>query len=580
MNQLEAFDESRVRVLLSWGKLYGNAVSESHFVEAVGQLPVGQVLPVLVKFLQFGDAKVPSAYSELDGRISEFFPTDTARRIAGELSEGRHWTFFSQWQLLFAIKLLCTFGSRDAVQVPVTDGQFLKLLLMTNDFYPEGESGPITIEGVVTGLKRTTLRGYSLVMGENPYYLIGRYAELFGRLAAPHNQSNFNSWVDIHAVLSDKLGIQLDTFKAVLFALFSSTVGTSSSDDGSGIPELGYLDPESFFTDTELPQEELNRTLELVSTSPDEIREEHQSKYGDSIGKAVDLGILLRKPVISLTNGSLAGISGQLLIQRYTCGLYWDINDALPSDTEIKPSRQMFQTFFGQLHERYGLDTLRRMKDEQLKAKRQICLFSEQDYATDGGPNPDSLIIETIGSSNTRCTLFEFKVGRPRYMDSIVEADVQSFEKDLSLKIEVGLDQEIGLCRQLLGGQRAVAGLSAPEVSAWFFVIVVTDPFPAMDIFLEPLRNKLAEAPGLGKSKRYGPLILSLKELEQLERLPKRRVSQVLMDWAEGTHRAWPFNTFFAKHTEVRPISHSYVTEWAEDEFRAATKLLGHTVIL
>ena len=358
MNQLEAFDESRVRVLLGRGKLYGNAVSESEFVEALGQLPLGQVLPALVRLLQFGDAKEPPAYSELEGRISELFPTETARWIADELSEGPHWTFFSQWQLLFAIKLLCTFGSRDAGQVPVADDQFLELLLMTNDFYPRGESDPVTIEGVVTGLKRTTLRGYSLVRGENPYYLIGRYAELFGRLVAPDNQSNFNSWVDIHEVLSDKLGIQLDTFKAVLFALFSSTVGTSSSDDGRGIPELGSLDPERFFTDTELPQEGLNRTLELVSTSPDEIREEHQSKYGDSIGNPVDLGTLLRKPVISLTDGSLAGISGQLLIQRYTCGLYWDINDALPSDTDIKPSRQMFQTFFGQLHERYGLDTL------------------------------------------------------------------------------------------------------------------------------------------------------------------------------------------------------------------------------
>ena len=76
----------------------------------------------------------------------------------------------------------------------------------------------------------------------------------------------------------------------------------------------------------------MNRTLELVSTSSDEIRDEHQSKYCDSIGNPVDLGTLLRKPVISLTEGSLAGISGQLLIQRYTCGLYWDINlDAFPA---------------------------------------------------------------------------------------------------------------------------------------------------------------------------------------------------------------------------------------------------------
>ena len=39
----------------------------------------------------------------------------------------------------------------------------------------------------------------------------------------------------------------------------------------------------------------------------------------------------------------------------------------------------------------------------------------------DRGSNPDSLIVETIGSRNTRCTLFEFKVGRPRYKDSIVK---------------------------------------------------------------------------------------------------------------------------------------------------------------
>ena len=580
MSQLEAFDKSRVRVLLTWGSLYGSTLSESEFVEAVGRLPLRQVLPGLVRLFQFADAKEPPAYIALDGRVSELFPSKTGRWIADELSKKSHWTLFSRWQLLFAIKLVCTFGSRDECQMSISNDQFLELLLMTNEFYPKGESGPITIEGVKKDLKRTTLRGYSLIGGENPYYLIGRYSELFGQLAAPENRGEFNSWVDIRAVLSDKLGIQLDTFKAVLFGLFSSTISTSSTDDGKGTLELGCLDPKSFFADAEIPQEELNSTLELVSTSPDEIRDEHRSKYGNGIGNPVDHGILLRKPVIGLSHGRLAGISGQLLIQRYTCGLYWDINDALPNDKSIVPSRQMFQTFFGELHECYGMDTLLRMKDEQLKAKRQISLLLEQDYDTEDGPNPDSLVIERIGSSNTRCTLFEFKVGRPRYMDTIVQANVQAFEEDLSLKIEAGLDQEIGLCRQLLSGQRTVPGLSPPDVSAWIFVIVVTDPFPAMDILLERLKCKLAEARGLGKSKRYGPLILSLKELEQLERLPRRRVSQVLMDWAESTHRAWPFNTYFAKHTEGQAVAHSHVAVLAEEEFKAVTKLLGHPVFL
>ena len=577
MNQLEAFDESRVRVLLSWGMLYGKPASESDLVEAVGRLPLGQALPHLVRLLQFGDASEPPAYGELDDRLNELFPCETARWIAGELSEGPPWIFFSQWQLLFAIKLLCTFGSREAGQVQVTNDQFLKLLLMTNEFYPRGESGPLTVEGVVSGLKRTTLRGYSLVTGESRYYLIGRYAEIFGRLAAPDNQSDFRSWVDIGAVLADKLGIQLDTFKAALFALCGLTVGIG---DSRGAPELDYVNPVTFLADTELPQEGLNRTLELVSISPDEIREDHYSNYGESVGNPVDLGILLRKPVISLAGGRLAGISGQLLIQRYTCGLYWDINDALPNDADKRPNRELFQTFFGELHERYGSDTLQRVRDGQLKEKRKIRLLSEQAYATEGGPNPDALVIETIGSSNTRCTLFEFKVGRPRYMDSIVGADLQSFEEDLSRKIEAGLDQEIGFCRQLLAGERKLPGLSPPVVTAWLFVIVVTDPFPSMDIFLEPLRNKLADAPGLGECKRYGPLVLSLKELEQLERLPKRRVSQLLMDWAEGPHSAWPFNTFYAKHTQGQTIPHSYVAELAEADFRVVTTLLGRPVHL
>ena len=54
-----------------------------------------------------------------------------------------------------------------------------------------------------------------------------------------------------------------------------------------------------------------------------------------------------------------------------------------------------------------------------------------------------------------------------------------------------------------------------------------------MNMFLEPLREKLAASQGLGNGPvLYGPFVLSLMELEQLETLPKRRVSQLLMDWA------------------------------------------------
>ena len=58
----------------------------------------------------------------------------------------------------------------------MTDNQLLKLLLMTNDFYPSGESAIETTEDLVEDIKSTTLQGYSLIQGEHPEFLIARYS--------------------------------------------------------------------------------------------------------------------------------------------------------------------------------------------------------------------------------------------------------------------------------------------------------------------------------------------------------------------------------------------------------------------
>ena len=575
MNQRLLPDERRVNVLLNWEVLYGQTVSETDFVRAINQLPLENLLPPLITLLQYGDANEPVTYRELDRRIPALFPTSVAHLVADRLSQGSHWIFFSKWQLLFAIKLLCVFGAREPVEVRVNDEQFLKFLLQTNGFYSHGESSAATTEDVIEIVQKAILSNYSLMHREPPKNLIGRYGDLFGRLGAPDRQNEFKSWVDIQSVVASELGVQLDVFKAVLFALYSSSIkGSSWPEDGAAYPQLGRLNLEDYLAVMQLPEEAVNRTLELVSTSPDEIREAHRCAYGDSIGNPVDLRILLRNPAIKCPDGSLSGISGQLLIQRYTCGLYWDIHDALPNNGSAKPNRNLFQTFFGELHERYGRDTLLRIKDAQQKAGKKFRFFGEEEYATENGPNPDSLILETIGPGNTRCSLFEFKVGRPRYQESIVEGDIQAFQEDVRIKIEAGLDQEIGFCRQVQGGQRGIPDLLPENITAWLFVIVVTDPFPAMSVLLEPLQKKLAAEPDIGNAKRYGPFILSLGELEQLETLSKSRVSQLFIDWASGPHRDYPFNTFYAYRTKSAPIDNCHVSKLADVELGVVTRTL------
>ena len=451
---------------------------------------------------------------------------------------------------------------------------------MTNGFYPREGSDLNTVEDLEKTVQRLSLLNYTLIQHERPISLIGRYSELFGRLPALGNRDEFDTWVNIQHELQARLGLKLEAFKAVLFILYgSSTTQSSWPSDGRSRPRLGCIVPESYFPKLVAPQVELKRALEVISTSPDQIRDDHLSTYGLCIGNPVDLRLLLRKPAISLPDGKLAGISGQLLIQRYTCGLYWDINDALPEGRTTSPNRRDFHTFFGELHERYGCDILERVKDDQLGAKRKAQLLSERDYLTETGSNPDNLLIETIGRRNRRCTLFEFKVGRPRYKNSILSGDVQAFELDVHRKIEDGLDQEIGFCQQLLSGQRELQDLPPRDITALLFVIVVTDPFPAMGILLGSLRKKLAESINLGKARRYGPFILSLAELEYLETLPGRRVSQLLIDWDTGPDRDWPFNSFYAHRTKGEPIVNNHISKLAGADMRSVTEtLLGHSI--
>lgn len=572
MNQLQTVDVSRVQVVITWGMLYGEDVTENDFIDFIRQLPLDHVLPRLVGLLQFCDINLPPAYGHLDNRIDVLFPTVRASRIANQLSQGPPSIFFSQWQLLLAIKLVCTFSSRDAGQAQITDDQLLRLLLITNDFYPGGESAIDTTEDLIERLKSIFLQGYSLIHGEQPQYLIGRYAEIFGQLASPESRGDFNTWLDIRQVLEANLCIRLDAFKAVVLALASSTVRQG---DEEMIRRPIRLYPDTHFVDRQFSRDELNRILQLVSTSPDEVREDYQSKCSNGIGNPVDLRILLRKPAMRLTDGSLAGISAQLLIQRYTCGLYWDIHDSLSHDTNVTPNRTLFHTFFGELHEKYGRQTLQRIGREQKRNRRQIRLLSEEDYSSALGSNPDSLLIETIGSRNTRCTLFEFKVGRPRYWESIVQGNVQAFEEDLSRKIEEGFNQELEFAQQVMNSQRTLPDLSPKEITAWLFVIVVTDPFPSMGVYLEPLRNVLAKSPALADTNRYGPFVLSLSELEQLETIPRNRVSQRLIDWSASTHCNWPFNTYYAYHTDKKAIPNRHISKLAENDIHRMATLLG-----
>lgn len=561
-----------IAIPLPWETVSGSQVSETAFLDALRQLPRDRLLVPLIKLLQHIDAPVQPKPINMDGSVPQLFPGALGRRAYDHLKRSNRLIFFSTWQLLFAIKLLCTFGSKAPEADKLDPVQTLKLLLMVNSFYPDDPSSPSTEEDAVKQVQSVALRGYALPHYERPSDLIVRYATMYGEIAAPTNRETFRTWVNVKDVLAAEMGVDIDVFKAVLFAIFANA--TPVDYVGNGSFPFGALDPTTYFAVTQLPHDELTTILDWVTITPDEIGKKHRSVYGETIGNPADLADLLRKPVMRLADGRLAGLSGELVVQRYTSGLYWDINDALPSDSSRRPNRGMFWTFFGELHERYGQDLLRRIVSRLGKAGKNAALLSEQDYASVRGRTPDNVLVEAIGAHNVRATLFEFKVGRPRYYESIVKGNVDAFSKDLQDKIESGLDQEINLLKQLLSGTQPPGGLPIENVSKWFFVIVVTDPYPATGLFLGPLRQKLAEAGADVGAKLYGPFILCLSELEQLEALSEKRVSDLLIDWAIGPDKEWPFTTFFFNRTKGRPLKFDRLAESAREELHKVSKFL------
>ena len=197
-------------------------------------------------------------------------------------------------------------------------------------------------------------------------------------------------------------------------------------------------------------------------------------------------------------------------------------------------------------------------------------MVKEREYANDEERTADGLLIETIGSKNTRCTMFEFTVGRPRYDASIVSGDFEAFSEDLERKLGSALEQEINLCQRLLSGEKSIEGLDASEVSRWLFVVVVTDPFPSLGFLVGSLRSKLDVLPEDGSAIYEGPYILSLYELELLEAMRPKRVSDLLIDWANGPNRGLPFTSFVWSRSRRSPRN-AYVEDiGAEAVERAA----------
>jgi hypothetical protein len=331
---------SGMAILVTWAEFNGALASEKDLIDTISLLRFNGALPALIRFLRFGDAGNAPRFRTLDEHIEELFPNNVGRWVGSQLATSSDREFFTRWQLLLAIKLICTFGATDEGDGEVRPEDLLKLLLMINDFVhrDHGDSGPLdTNEQQLASVKSQILKCNVPLHHEPPIGLIGRYSDILGSRAGVQRQSCFNSWFNVDQIARSTLGVGITDLRLVLLAVYASlpnTVECSESEDVGLFPfseedneqSLPFcFDPIGWFVNTTLPKETLTRVVDLVTCSPDQIREEHMSKYGTGVGRMFDIGVLLRRPVIRMSDSCFAGLSRYLVAQRSTSGVYWDI---------------------------------------------------------------------------------------------------------------------------------------------------------------------------------------------------------------------------------------------------------------
>ena len=72
---------------------------------------------------------------------------------------------------------------------------------------------------------------------------------------------------------------------------------------------------------------------------------------------------------------------------------------------------------------------------------------------------------------------------------------------------------------------------------------------------------------------------MSLSDLEQLETASQKRVSELLIDWANGPESGLPFHSFYAYRTRGEPISNEHVGQLAYDDLRNSQMVLFGKIV-
>ena len=309
---------------------------------------------------------------------------------------------------------------------------------------------------------------------------------------------------DFEKTFTETVGLPLKHWLHLLLA-FYSYLTFYIDQAGNRHPENLCIDRTRFKGESRVAQAEIDKVLGLISSTPEELKQALQVRRPTDW--RCDFVPLRNKPFIEVYSDKFFCTDLGLLAEKIHSGVYWAINNALPTADRNK----LFKAW-GILFEEYVNSFL---SDRKFGAALS---FWPRPKWQDGTESFDGVFMQ-----DSRFMPMEYKGGLLK-VEARYSGNIDSFEKDLDKKIGEG-------CRQLARKIQMIFGMKSSErkglpdiptdhVTRIVPVLVVQDPIlrgPLVNWLLNRTFNRVLDRERLRLGVAVEPLnVVSIHELETM----------------------------------------------------------------
>ena len=443
------------------------------------------------------------------------------------------------WKLLLTHNEIC---SDNIENLNMEEGIFSLLLLTTavqdhlnpNDYYKHR-------------LKYYFQRNIYFNTSDNIYNTIARTWMIYFEEEIIQDLKQTNEYVDYPKAFSDKYGYTIETYLAVLMAIFSFY---ESKDNKEEFDKPWILNPDEYFKDTLI----LEVVKDIIS-SLSFTWSEGKSWAKNKLKYIWDFSLFYEKPLLQIVDGKYIPVSKKFLELQLFDSLFFKIRNCFPG-LDLS-----FNSYFGRPFEVYSQWI---MENAIKDCKLEYNYIKEFPYGKISKKSPDIIL-----KLDNDVLIIEVKSKRPKTNGFIYDND-ESIEESFNEIVVNPLNQAIDRTKDII---RSKACEALTIDNNYYFMTVSLTTMPTIAEYIDMLNLPKEDT----EIKIAGVYYLDIEEFEYLCEVTSANPSESIFDILDKKQQEqFKYNCFknFLIASSYIPIKQKILIERANKLFELALNLL------